>query len=308
MRRLRCDAGTSRPSRALFQVTTPAPRRTRHAAGQVDHRRVGEPAPARRRSGRRTRGGSARRPGSAIRGTGTMPRSQAIGSARLPRPSRTARRSGHRRARWASLAMTRVAVRAAPSQTVGLGDPVARPGRVDRGKLGPQGDDEIALRPCDGSRPWQRVRGRRGRRGPRADQALLAARGRFRAPASRSMSRTMAAASRAGSWWWAFVGVDEIVEDEARGGSSIAGGQRSRTDSLSPVRRGPRARSRLLARTTSTMPGRPWREQRLDVIGQVEAGRSRRPGWRRCRRRCGGRARQPPRRRSPARGAPAGGS
>ena len=50
-------------------------------------------------------------------------------------------------------------------------------------------------------------------------------------------------------------------------------------------RAGPGASNRLLARTTSTMPGRRVRDERLDVAGEVEARSSRPPGSRRCRRR-----------------------
>ena len=100
-----------------------------------------------------------------------------------------------------------------------LGDAVARPRRVDRGQLGPQRRDEVAL--ASGSRQA------RPRRGPRRRSGAAT-------PASRSSARRSAAARRAGSWWWALSG-STTSSRTSRGTGSTAGGQRRRTGCGRPV-------------------------------------------------------------------------
>ena len=150
-----------------------------------------------------------------------------------------------------------------------LGPPVARPRRVDRGELRAEGEDQVAVRS-----PLTRaaVAGvRRGRSSHGRQAVRAAARAGGRCPRARRI-RHDAAASRPGSWWWAVAGSTTSSRT-----SAAAPARRRRPASAGPARHGSSAArappNRLLARTTSTMPGAGVGDERLDVVGEVEAGR-----------------------------------
>ena len=240
---------------------------------------------------RRTRGGSAA--GEAQRAAGQeatpQPGRAAVVGAR--RPSRTAPRAARRPAGPAAASAIRTASRrgAGPTprsraragrragergsrSTPARGRPPARAvagrGRVDRRELGPQRGDEVAIR--DALTPV------------RADRAAapVAARG----PRARRPGGSAGGQARAGSWW---MGVRPgRRRRRGRAGRAVgpAGGQRRRT--ASP--RQPAAASRVepvVGEDDVDDARRRVPLERLDVVGEVEAARSRRPAWRRCRRR-----------------------
>ena len=253
----------------FFDVTTPRPRRSRHDTGRPD---LGEPrAPATGASSgrRRTRGGSGRRPGSASRGRGTGRAARPRGSARPRRPVERRRRRSPPPAAAAGCA-SRATDASRPigsgPEPVDLGDPVARPRRVDGGQLVAEGGDEVAL----GAGHL--------RRSGLADRPVV----RRRIPVSPSSARMIAAASRAGSWWCGVVRVDDVVEDEPRDrvdGRRPAQRDRSGRSPAVPAPRRARVRSAPIARR-GCWPGRcrrgsGWRvaTSASTCAGEVEAGR-----------------------------------
>ena len=141
----------------LFQVTTPRPRRIRHEADSPTSLEPAARAGA-SSAGPRTRDGSGRPPGSAIRGTGIGRATRPSGN--VPRRSATRRRASgdaqrgarprlpvgvvpcpaeaHGQTRDGRLARDARSVPRPASSAV----TVAGPGWVDRGELGAQGDHE----------------------------------------------------------------------------------------------------------------------------------------------------------------------
>ena len=269
----------------LFEVTTPRPRRSRHDAGSPNSARRAASSGASSGCDDELEVGPAA--GEAERAAGQEPAAQP-GAAAVLRGG-AASRSGR-----AGLPLARAAAagwRAAPtdaSRPIGvgpepgdLGDPVARPRRVDGGQLVAQRGDEVAL----GAGHVRPVRRRRsGRRRPAPDPGLALERADDRGGEPDRV--VVVGVGR----------VDDVVEDRVAGPAATTGGQRRRTPSAAPPspRRHPRRSSRqtwLLARTMSTSVRAGVRDERLDVRRRGRTRSSRRPGSRRCRRRSAARRR-----------------
>ncbi len=287
---------------ALFQVTTPWPRRTRHAAGSptASSRRASSAASSTR--ARRTRGARGRRRGSASRGRGSGPAATPCGSAR-PSRAQLERLVGQDERRGGS------------DRPRGPRDGRGRhwTGASTRRPRAPEPDDEARQA---GSRVWtrdprpaisaRRSHGRaastaassarsaatRSRSVPdirlrstpaQAVRSARASRGRRRWPPSRSHAPMTAVARRAGSWWWAFSGSTSSSRT-SRGcrGARSAASAASRARPSQPLGACGVEPVVAPARCPAGAPRRGGRGRRCGPRGRSR--RSRRAASRRCRR------------------------
>ena len=250
----------------LFQVTTPRPRRIRHDAGSPTSARRAASIGA--SSGSTTNSRWVRPPARLSEPRArNRPRSQAVrqwSAAVVPveraGPARPCARSSaasaaRRTARRATGRLARVDARAG-AEPVRLRGPIAGARRVDRGELGAQGRDEVALGaghvrpasrgPADGAAAHAGLAVERAGSAPRPGGP---GRGGGRCPGRRRR------------------------RGRGAGPASTAGGQRSRTGSAVPVRRRSGRANAVVGQDDVDEPGRRVRDERLDVGGEVEAGR-----------------------------------
>ena len=270
---------------AFFQVTTPRPRRSRHAAGSSSRSRraarsgasaagttnsrwVRPPArlsePRARNRPRRYAIRQCSAATSQSNGSGELdPVAERRRAAPLPQPDRQPRDGP-------------LARRPARRQPRRLGPPVARPRRVDRGELGAQGRDEVALRPGH-ARVTTRRRPGSGRSGdvraaPAAALAVVELQERRGEPG--------------GIVVVAVLGIDDVLEREPR--RRDRRGRPAQPDRLGAVARPARAPRTGCCARTDVDDARSRRGRRAPRRGRRGRSRSSRPaGSRRCRRRRG---------------------